>query len=241
MIRRLSIIALALVVTGAWAAELNLYWTDNSNNETGFYVERSVNGTDFLRVSTVGANVEEYIDTGLLPEIQYWYRIQAFNSAGNSGYSNIATATTDPLVLPPAAPGGTGIREQGELTNISYRSKIVEVEGAAVIGGFVVADAPVRVLVRGVGPGLDAYAVPNTLTDPMLTLVLADGTPMGSNDNWSGQEVVDASAAVGAFALVEGSLDAAFVITLPPGVYTVRLEGVGGLEGTALMEIYKVP
>lgn len=236
-------LALFLLCSAAVAmgAELTLFWTDNSDNETGFYIERSVDGSSFFRFSTVGANTETFTDTGLLNEVQYWYRVQAFNSAGNSDYSNIATATTDPLELPPTAPGGTGIREQGELTNISYRSKIVTVEGAAVIGGFVVADAPVKVLVRGVGPGLIDYGVPNTLSDPMLTLVLADGSPMGSNDNWAGQEVVDASAAVGAFALVEGSLDAAFVVTLPPGVYTVRLEGVGGLEGVALMEIYKVP
>jgi len=237
----ITIIALFGAVAVATGAELSLFWTDNSNNEDGFVVERSVDSVNFIGVNTLGPDIEAYDDIDLLPEIQYWYRVKAFNDAGDSGYTNVATATTEADQLPPTSPSGTGIKQQGELTNVSYRSKIVTVEGAAVIGGFVVSTAPVKVLVRGIGPGLQPYAVPGYLTDPMLTLVLSDGTPMGSNDNWAGQEVVDASAAVGAFALVEGSADAAFVITLPQGVYTVQLEGVGGLEGVALMEIYKVP
>jgi hypothetical protein len=46
---------------------------------------------------------------------------------------------------------------------------------------------------------------------------------------------------VGAFALVPGTEDAAILITLPPGAYTVKIEGKNGATGVALLEIYEVP
>jgi hypothetical protein len=46
---------------------------------------------------------------------------------------------------------------------------------------------------------------------------------------------------VGAFALVPGSADAALLIHLAPGAYTVHLSGLGGTSGNALIEVYEVP
>jgi hypothetical protein len=243
MIRRYFSWVAAVLLTGTLfgAAELSLFWTDNSDNENGFVVERSIDGSNFVPVDTLGPNTESYVDQGLLYGIPYWYRVKAFNAAGDSGYSNVATATTGDAPVPPQAPGDAGIREQGELLNLSARAQIRNTGDGAFINGFVIGTAPVTVLIRGVGPTLDQYGVPDTLDDPQLTLFLSDGTPMGTNDNWSGQDVIDAAAKVNAFALPDGSLDAAFVVTLPPGAYTVHLQGVGGLEGNALMEIYKVP
>jgi PKD repeat protein len=76
---------------GKGKATLN--WVDNSNNETGFYVERAPGGTtNFARVGTVGANVKTYTES--LSRGQYVYRVQAFNSTTGrvSAYSNTATA-----------------------------------------------------------------------------------------------------------------------------------------------------
>ena len=44
----------------------------------------------------------------------------------------------------------------------------------------------------------------------------------------------------GAFALIEDSKDAAFVVALPPGNYTMHAAGADDGEGTALVEIYVV-
>jgi hypothetical protein len=73
-----------------------LSWTDNSNNETGFSIERcdGQNCTDFAPIATVGANVTSYPDTGLTPNTRYRYRVRAFNGVGNSAYSNIAQDRT---------------------------------------------------------------------------------------------------------------------------------------------------
>jgi hypothetical protein len=87
-----------LAATAVSSSQINLSWTDNSNNETGFKVERSKNGNgnSFSQIATVGANVTTYSNTGLSRATKYYYRVRAYNGGGNSGYSNIASATTNP-------------------------------------------------------------------------------------------------------------------------------------------------
>jgi titin len=69
-------------------------WTDNSTGETGFKIERSTNGTKFSQVATVGAGATGYSNTGLRGGgRKYYYRVRAYNSAGNSAYSKTASAT----------------------------------------------------------------------------------------------------------------------------------------------------
>jgi hypothetical protein len=74
-----------------------LSWRDNSQNETGFIIERSEDGQNFSHLAAVGANVEDGIDAPLAPETTYFYRVAAFNEAGMSLFSNVAEATTEPL------------------------------------------------------------------------------------------------------------------------------------------------
>jgi subtilisin family serine protease len=81
-----------------------LTWTDNSSNESGFKIERKtgVSGV-FAEIATVAANVTTYLDTGLLANTTYIYRIRAYDSTGYSSYSDEAVATTPtPDVIPDA-------------------------------------------------------------------------------------------------------------------------------------------
>jgi hypothetical protein len=71
-----------------------LVWTDNSTlpQEDGFGVERSENsGSTYLTIMYTGTNVSSAIDTDVFNNHTYWYRVYAFNSFGNSGYSNTAS------------------------------------------------------------------------------------------------------------------------------------------------------
>ena len=75
---------------------VNLSWTDNSNNETGFTIQRSTNITFTANLvpSTVGANTTTF-QTGNVPRnTTYWFRVQATNGAGPSGWSNVVSVTT---------------------------------------------------------------------------------------------------------------------------------------------------
>ena len=76
---------------------------------------------------------------------------------------------------------------------------------------------------RAVGPGLAAQGVSDPITDPKLTLIDANHRIVATNDNWS--EAANATQA-GAFALASSSHDAAALVTLEPGVYTMVVEGM---------------
>ncbi|HKU77455.1 MAG TPA: fibronectin type III domain-containing protein [Pyrinomonadaceae bacterium] len=92
----------SLVATTFSSSQINLTWTDNANNENGFKVEQSTDGTTFTQVAMLGSNATTYSATGLSASTTYFYRVASFNDAGNSQYSNTANATTSPA--PPAVP-----------------------------------------------------------------------------------------------------------------------------------------
>lgn len=75
---------------------LQLMWTDNSTDETGFEIERSETGSGgpFTLITTVPANEVSYSNTGLALSVNYCYRVRAVNSGGYSAYSNTACGTT---------------------------------------------------------------------------------------------------------------------------------------------------
>jgi hypothetical protein len=76
-------------------SRINLSWTDNSSNESRFEIERKAgSGGTYSRTANVAADETSYSDTGLNEKTTYYYRVYALNSAGNSGYSNVADATT---------------------------------------------------------------------------------------------------------------------------------------------------
>ena len=65
-------------------------------------------------------------------------------------------------------------------------------------------------------------------------------TPFATNDDWSGAQISTLSVQVGAFALASGSADAAIVLNLEPGGYTVQVKGKGTASGPAIVEVYEV-
>ena len=75
--------------------ELQLTWTDNAYNESGYPLERSTtSGGGFSLVTTLGAGSTAYTDSGLTEGTRYYYRVRATNSIGNSAYSSEALGTT---------------------------------------------------------------------------------------------------------------------------------------------------
>jgi hypothetical protein len=79
---------------------ITLIWEDNSNDETGFYVERGSDGVNFNLHDSVLTDIVTYEDTtGLASGTQYFYRVLAYNENGISTVSNTADATTNPLAV----------------------------------------------------------------------------------------------------------------------------------------------
>jgi len=85
-----------LVATAISANQVNLTWTDNANNETGFTVERCTGAgcTNFAAIGSVGADITAYSDMTVAANTTYSYRVFASNAGGNSLPSNVATVTT---------------------------------------------------------------------------------------------------------------------------------------------------
>ena len=101
----------SLAAAAASQTQINLAWADLSSNEDGFKIERSPTGTgSWTQIATLAAGATTYQDTGRTADTSYWYRVRSYNGAGNSSYSNIASATTlppSPPPPPPPPPGGT--------------------------------------------------------------------------------------------------------------------------------------
>jgi hypothetical protein len=81
------------------STRIRLNWTDTSNNEDGFKIERKVGAGAFAQIDQLPANVNTYDDTTVLANTTYTYRVRAFNVPGDSGYSNEASATTPAQAL----------------------------------------------------------------------------------------------------------------------------------------------
>ncbi|MCX6956672.1 MAG: hypothetical protein NTV51_31475, partial [Verrucomicrobia bacterium] len=139
---------------------------------------------------------------------------------------------------------GSAGPNQGRLVNVSARTSVGTGENI-LIAGFTITGFPsslrTTLLIRGVGPALRGYGVEGTLADPQIAL-FANSTLIQQNDDWgqNGSQITTTSAQVGAFPLPVGSKDAAMVVTLGPGSYTVQLSGVASTTGVGLIEIYEV-
>ena len=86
-------------------AQVNLTWSDNATNETGYKIESCAGAgcTAFAAVGTVAADVTAFSAMGLIAETVYNFRVAAHNATVTSSFSNTATAVTDPVPAPPAA------------------------------------------------------------------------------------------------------------------------------------------
>jgi hypothetical protein len=144
--------------------------------------------------------------------------------------------------------GGTGVAvaavyEVGNfdipLVNISTRGR-VQTGNDVMIGGFVIqGNASQTVAIVATGPSLGAFGITSPLANPKLTLVRSsDQTVVASNDNW--QNASNASQLQAAGFAPGNPLEAALLVTLPPGAYTAIVEGADGGTGVAVVGVYKV-
>ncbi len=138
--------------------------------------------------------------------------------------------------------GSAGAR----LVNLSNRG-VVGAGNDVMVPGIVVSGPASRTfLVRAAGPALAEFGVQGTLENPQLEVFNDAGDSLALNDDWSSdiEDVPllnDAFSTVGAFAFPNGSRDAAALITLAPGAYTVVCRGADDGTGVALVEVYEMP
>ena len=132
------------------------------------------------------------------------------------------------------------------IVNISTLGK-VGAGGETLVSGFVTSGTANRtVLVRAIGPTLAAFGVTDALAQPVLsvyqgTRLVATNSAWGGVNGASADALTDAFDRAGAFRLVdEGSRDAALILSLPPGAYTVQVKSADAAGGSALLEVYEL-
>lgn len=148
-----------------------------------------------------------------------------------------------------AGTSGVALAEVYDADNDDAPARLINVSTLGFVGtgenvltpGFVIrGNVPKLVLIRAVGPGLAPLGVTGVLNDPQFSIFPAGGsTPIVSNNDWGGTASLKAAfTAAAAFSIPDNSRDAAVVVTLPPGGYTMVTSGVGNTTGVALVEIY---
>jgi hypothetical protein len=158
--------------------------------------------------------------------------------ANTAGSTTSTAATLTVNAAPPSS---------ARLLALSTRG-FIGVGDAVMIPGLVISPgSPKTLLVRAVGPtlALPPYNISGALADPKIT-IYSGGTAILQNDDWSASPdaatTALAATQTGASPLPAGSKDAAFVVTLPSGNYTVQATDANGTgTGIALVEIYEVP
>ncbi|MFO8008723.1 MAG: fibronectin type III domain-containing protein [Candidatus Brocadiia bacterium] len=84
---------------------IDIWWTDNANNEDGFSVERKTGASGtWSEIERLAADSTGYSDCSMAPETTYYYRVRAYNDDGYSDYSNETYCTTLAPGLVPYAP-----------------------------------------------------------------------------------------------------------------------------------------
>jgi len=179
----------------------------------------------------------------------------AFQAVGAFGYS--ATSSLDAALVASIDGGRTvqvsgpkagtvlvegydaGTGDSPRFSNLSARNKVGA--GANIlIAGFTLSGTGTRnLLIRAVGPKLAEFGVSGVLQDPKLQIYRGQ-TVIAENDNWA-SSLSTTFSSVGAFGLTAGSKDAALVIPLQAGSYTVQVSGADGGIGEAIVEIYELP
>jgi uncharacterized delta-60 repeat protein len=95
-----------VAATATSTTSINLTWTDTTGSESGFKIERCTGAgcSDFSQINLTAANATSYLDSSVVKETVYRYRVRATNATvpWDSDYSGIVTATT-PKPLPPAS------------------------------------------------------------------------------------------------------------------------------------------
>src|SRR5205814_390723 len=111
-----------------------------------------------------------------------------------------------------------------------------------VIAGFILGGNPPqagddRIVVRGIGPSLTAFGVPNALANPTLELRDSNGALLASNNDWQDNPVQAAELTAAGLAPTS-NLESGIAATLPPGLYTALLAGLNNGAGIGVVEAY---
>ena len=177
--------------------------------------------------------------------------IQATGLAPTNDLESAILATLDPgnyTAIVKGVDNGTGVglvevfdlaqAADSKLGNISTRA-FVSTGSDIMIAGFILGGntGSTNMILRGIGPSLSNFGVPDALADPTLELRNDNGALLRANDNWM-DDPEQAAIITAAGLALSNNLESGIAATLPPGQYTALLAGLNGGTGNGLVEAY---
>lgn len=208
-----------LAVIALSPTSLRLNWSDNSDNENGFHIERSLEGpraraqaNEWLQIATVLTNTTAFTDTGLTENTLYYYRVLAFN---NDGISTSATdavpAHTDALINISKTADTGGLSEVALGGVVTYTLTIVN-NGTEILNNITISDPLPTEVTFGTWLGHTGSAIlppPSTFWLPPVTvqwlpgdlapgatLTLTFNVYVGTDEAFAGNHVINTAYAV---------------------------------------------
>ena len=205
----------------------------------------------------VGATVTLAADVSAFPKPTYTWYFRGGEFCNTDGPSltltNLTAAYAGDYVC--VASNSEGITRSATATvsldftglvNLSARANVGTGANVVIPGITIRGDKPKQLLIRAAGPALAAFGVPGALANPIVSVFDSNGQKVLVNDNWGDvpnlAELRDAAVQQGAFALPEGSRDAAMLVTVPAGSYTIQVTGAGtgtAAQGISAVEVYE--
>ena len=147
--------------------------------------------------------------------------------SGNNG--GIGVALVEAYDLDPSV--------DSKLANLSTRAFVNAGDGIVIAGFILGGSSDDRIVVRGIGPSLTAFGVPNALDDPTLELRDGNGALLRTNNDWQ-DDPAQAAELTGAGLAPTNQLESGIAMTLPPGLYTALLAGLNNGSGVGVVEVY---
>ena len=247
---RLSAGKYVLQVTGSGAVPYGIAWRSELTNISAPEIAIQ----PVAQMPALGSTVSLYVGARAENDVSYQWRKNGIPLAGATQpiftIENFATSDVGDFdvvlenpwgqVTSADAPLQVGTGKQRRLANLSMRTRIGGETGDAILG-FVVGGSQERsLLIRGVGPGLQAFGVSDSLSRPELR-VFTGANLIASNTDWTmvnADRIRAETGRLGAFALAEEGTDAAFLADFSPGEHTTHLGNHDVGAGIGLIEIY---
>jgi hypothetical protein len=200
---------LELVNAGSVSVASNNNWRDAQ--------ETAIQGTGLAPANDLEAAIDATLDPGNYTAVL----------KGNGGATGVGLVEV--YDLNPAS---------SKLGNISTRA-FAGTDNNIVIAGFILGtnSGSDRVIIRGIGPSLEASGVTSPLANPTLELRNSNGMPLAVNNDWQDNSA-QAAELMAAGLAPTNNLEAGIAATLPPGLYTALLAGLNNGTGTGLVEVY---
>lgn len=159
-----------------------------------------------------------------------------------AGYNTMAITLGVPVGLLPKFENTVGVsaatfRNPTVLANLAARAQVEGGDRVLIAGKIISGRTPKRVIVRALGPSLGSFGLA-ALTDPTLRLVDGQGQVLTSNDNWQDNPLAAEISSLG-FAPPDPR-ESVVITSLPAAAYTAIVEGAGGAQGVAVVEVFDI-